>query len=296
MSAADPVPDTTDPFVFSALVISPDGGPNVTAASVTLPGGAQRTLGASPLLGGFWYVDETPATAAAPDAAYPAGTYTLRFTQTGQPERVIAMNMPAAQPPVPKIANYVEAQSINATQDFTLRWGAFTGATASDFLSLTITDSQGRVVFMAPDRCVPRELPVTATSVVLPANTLQAGKVYEGDLAFSRVFYFSTNTVATMAGSGSLTRSTRFSLGTGGGTPAAAARFISFRLVPNGNPEMTLTGTAGRSYTLQRTPSLNPPRSWTNVGSVTMNAAGTAVFTDTQPGKVLPLYYRAVSP
>ncbi len=294
-SAADPVPDSPDPFVFSAVVLSPDAGPNVTAASVTLPGGGQRMLEAIPFASGFMYADESPATAAALDTAYPAGTYTLRFNQTGQPERVIAMNMPVGNPPIPKIANYTEAQSINASQDFTLRWGAFTGATATDYLSLVIHDNMGHIFFMAPDACVPRPLPVTATSVVLPANTLQSGKTYEGELTFSRLFYFSTNAVANMSGSGSLTRTTRFTLSTGGGTPDAAARFTAFRLLPNSNPELTLTGTAGRSYTIQRTGSLTAPRAWANAGTVTMNAAGTAVFEDVQPGKVLPLYYRAVT-
>jgi hypothetical protein len=143
---------------------------------------------------------------------------------------------------------------------------------------------------------VPRELPVTATSVVIPANTFKAGGVYEASLGFSRIFYFSTNAVPDMVGSGAISRNTRMTLSTGGGGPATPARFVSYELLPNGNPQLTLTGTAGRAYRIERTGSLTPPASWVTAGTANMGVAGVAVFEDAQAGKVLPLFYRAVSP
>ena len=178
---------------------------------------------------------------------------------------------------------------------FRSRWNAFTGAGANDYISLIVIDtSAGDVVFQAPDLCVPRELPVTATSIVLPANTLQNNRTYDATLTFSRMFYFSTNAVPEMAGSGHISRQTTFTIKTGTGGTAGAATFTGCRMLPNGNPEMTLTGTPLRVYTIQRTSAVGTPV-WTPVGAVTMNAGGTGVFEDTQAGKSLPLFYRAVA-
>jgi len=292
-SAADPVPDAEEPFMFYSGVVAPDAGPAVTAGSVTLPNNTNKPL--QPL-GLFLYYTESFATEAALETAYPAGSYVLRFTQTGLAERVIPMTITAGTLPVPKIANFAEAQAVNAGQDFTLRWNAFTGAGAQDSLSVFISDGMGNVVFQAPDRCVPRELPVTATSIVIPAGTFQSNRTYSASLNFSKVFYASTNTVPEMGGYGTDGKMTDFTIktGTGGGGTADPARFTGYRLLPNGDPEMDLTGTALKSYTIERTASLLNPV-WQNVGTVTMDATGKGTFEDTQSGKTLPLFYRAVA-
>ena len=110
------------------------------------------------------------------------------------------------------------------------------------------------------------------------------------------MFYFSDNTIANMVGSGAITRTTRMTFSTGGGGPADPARFVSYELLPNGDPEMTLIGTAGSTYRIERTGNLTPPVSWLTAGTVRMSVAGVAVFQDTQTGKAFPLFYRAVSP
>ena len=125
---------------------------------------------------------------------------------------------------------------------------------------LSIMD-QATVVFQAPDPCVPRELAPTATSIVLPANTLTAGKTYRATLSFGDVFYFSTNTIPNMSGFSSVSSTTEFEIKTttgGGGEPAAPARFTGSRMLDNDRPQMTLTGTAGRTYTLQRATRIGP--------------------------------------
>ncbi len=293
-SSSDPAPAPETPFHFNAMVVSPRNGPAVTSGSVTLPNGTVKNLEGESMIGLLMYTEDFGSDAAL-EAAYPAGKYTLRFTQTGQAERAIAMTMPTVTVPVPKIANYTEAQSVNHAQDFTLRWNAFTGAGANDHLSLIIFErNMGGVVFQAPDLCVPRELPVSATSIVLPANTLQNNRTYEATLMFGRMFYFSTNAVPEMAGSGHIGRQTTFTVKTGTGGTGAAATFTGCRMLPNGNPEMTLAGTPLRTYTIQRTGTVGAA-AWTQVGSVTMNAAGSGVFEDAQAGKSLPLFYRAVA-
>jgi hypothetical protein len=175
-----------------------------------------------------------------------------------------------------------------------LRWNAFTGAGVSDYVSLAVNDRMGKVVFQAPDQCVPRDLPVTATAIVLPANTLENNMTYSATLLFGRMFYFSTNTVPDMAGSGTLSRQTHFTIKTGTGGTGTAARFTGYRSLPNGNPEMTLSGTPLTFYTIQRTGSVGAP-AWMNVGTVIMDGVGAAVFEDTAANKTFPLFYRAVA-
>ena len=292
-STADPVPRTDTPFFFGVFVSSPQSGPAVTAGSITPPNQTSRDLTMVPITG-FLSLSETPATEAALEQSFPAGGYVLRFTQTGQPERVISMNMPPTSPIIPKIANFTEAQAVNAVQDFTLRWNSFADATTDSYISLVISDNAGKVVFQAPDACVPRTLAPTATSIVIPANTLRSNVTYSAILQFGRVFYNSTNAVPQMAGSGTVSRITFFTIktGTGSGTGVSPARFVGFRLLSNGHPELNLTGTASRTYTVERTSNLGTPV-WTAAGSVTMDATGNARFEDAQV-PTLPVFYRVV--
>lgn len=293
-STADPVPLSEDAFGYSAFVQGPDAGPAVSAASLTLPSGSVTNLEGFPF-GGMFFLAGSYTNETALDAALPAGGYTLRFQQGTGVERVIPMNLPANTIPVPKIANFADAQAINPEADFTLRWNAFTGASAAnDLISLSIID-RTNTVFHAPDPCVPRALAVTDTSIVVPRGILAPGKTYEAFLTFVRGFYSSTNAVPSMAGFGSISRSTQFTVRTtGGASQADPARFVGYRTLPNGNPELTLTGTAGRTYTVQRAGNLSSP-GWVAAGAVTMDAAGRAVLEDTTAGALRPVFYRAVA-
>jgi hypothetical protein len=284
-----PLPPAEEPFTFGVFIRQPEGGPAATSGSVTLPNAVQHPLEGMPF-GGMLFYFETLSSDAALEAAYPNGSYTLRFTQTGEAERVIPMNMDASQPVIPRIANFAQTQSVNAHQDFSLEWNSFAGARAEDSIHLKISETTGSTVFEAPDLCVPRELPVTATSILIPAETLQANRTYNAVLTFGRFFYASTNTVPEMAGVGSASRSTEFVIRTGSGTGLASPRFTGFRVLPNGRPEMTITGTAGGQYTVQRTQDLGAP-AWTAAGTVTIGAGGTAVFEDLAP-LAFPLFYR----
>ncbi len=294
-SAADPVAALEDAFQFGAFVAPPEAGPAVLAAKVTIPPNKDQDLLAVPI-GGFLFFSDSKNTAAELNSAYPGGSYTLRFSPMGQAERVFPMTMPAATPPVPKVANFAEAQAVDVAQPFTLRWNAFTGAAANDLVQLSIIDLT-EVVFQAPNPCVPVELDPTATSIVIPAHTLVANRTYRATLAFSDTFYFSTNAVPNMSGFGSVTSSTEFSIGTGTGGgpgPAAAARFTTYILPDNGRPQMSLTGSPGRAYTIERATRV-APGDWRTAGTVVMDATGNASFEDPQPGGLFPLFYRAVA-
>jgi hypothetical protein len=292
-SAADPLPVGELPFLFSTFLQAPVSGPAITEGAVTQPDNITTSLEG---FGNTFFYATNYSTEAALEVDYPDGSYTLRFTQSGRPEWVIPMTMPPSGPPVPKIANYLEAQSVDPAQEFTLFWGEFTGAGVNDFISLTLSDAIGRVVFQAPNLCLDRELPNTAISVVIPADTLVLDQTYNGNLTFSRTFYFSTNTVPEMSGFGSLTRTTQFALNTGeGGGPGLPdpANLTGGLVLPNGNPQFELTGTPLRAYTVERTGDMTV-RNWTVAGTATMDATGRAVFEDTDPSTVFPAFYRAI--
>jgi hypothetical protein len=263
---------------------------------VELPDNSVRDL--EPVIfGGFWFYSDSATLESELEADYPAGVYVLRFTQEGGPERVISMTMPANNVPVPKILNYDEAQAIDAAQNFTLEWNSFNTADADDYLVISVHDDEsGDLVFEAPDYCLPRELPVTATSVIMPAGTFVDGRLYSATLAFGKFFYGSTNDVPDMSGFGGLSRITTFTMHAGsGGGPAEPATLSGFQLLGNGNPQFELTGTAGQVYTIERTEDLTPTVEWTEVGTVTMDGAGQSVFEDDEVGKTFPLFYRAMA-
>jgi hypothetical protein len=290
-SPEEVVPRSSVPAIFSASIQSPPGGPAVTNGSLTLPGGTLQTLANQ---SGFFSLSGQYGTEAELETAYPEGSYTMSFNQTGQPQRVIPMVFPATPGIIPKIANYAEAQAINATNDFTLRWNSFSPQGAGAFITLIITDELGNLIFLAPNPCVPRALNPAATSIVIPAGYFHPEGSYLGQLVFGSVFYNSTTDVEQMAGYGAVQRSTSFSLKAAGGTSTAvAAQFTGYRLLPNGHPEFNLSGTAGKSYAIHRAGSLTNP-AWSMLTPVTMNVAGTAVFEDTDAALRFPAFYRAV--
>jgi hypothetical protein len=306
-SANDVTPAAPASATFAALVQSPsaDKGPTrgggfpgtgsagtVTNASITWPDGQRQSL--TNQLGRF-ILYGLPATEAALESTYPPGIYTLRLDQTGEPEHVIDMAMPASPASIPQIVNYAEAQNINPSQGFTLRWDAFSPQGPGAFVNLIITDEFGNVIFQAPNPCVPRTLAPTDMSVVIPPNYFRADFNYTGTLQFGSNFYTVTNAVPGMIGYGVVTRTTTFALKTGHGGGAVtpySATFTSFSLLPNGHPQMNLSAAAGQSYTILRTGTLTSP-SWAPASTVHMSASGTGVFEDTDNTLTLPAFYKA---
>lgn len=295
-SPGTPSPAADGPFSFGALVRAPADGPSITEASLILPDAVSKPLQGLPLGAGFAFASVS-ATEEIVDQRFPAGTYTLVFTQEGVGPLSFPMSMPAGHPPVPRFSNYSAAQAVDVNQPFTLRWDAFTGAGADDLQVLCINDSAGDTVFLAPDACVPRDLPVGANSIEIPAGTLADNQTYRVNLSFIRRFYFSTNALPRMNGFGIVSRSTEMTLRTGAPAAADPAKFTGYRLLPNGHPELTLTGTPGATYAIQRASSLaSGGAAWSEVGNVTMNASGEAVFEHAAPDWGSPQFYRAVAP
>lgn len=293
-SAADPVPsDEGLPFIFGAVVASPPLGPQLTAATLEFPDGSLTNLATF----NFFSFYETFPTEAELLAAYPAGTYTERFTQIGEPERVAEIESDLEFPPIPKVTNFAEAQAVAATQPFTLQWNGFTGATGDDFMTIFVSDDQNStIVFQAPDPCVPRTIQATDTSIILPANTLSPGRTYHAEILFGKSFLFETNRFPTMFGYGFNYRSTWFPMKAAGGvTPADPAVLSGVELQDNDRVAFVLQGSPNRSYAIQRASHLDAV-TWSEAGTVATDANGTGRFEDSQLAGTGPLYYRALAP
>jgi hypothetical protein len=268
----------------------------VTNASLTLPNGTTTDL--TNQVGNF-ALYAAPTNEAALETLYPPGSYTIRFGQNGEGQHVVPMTMPATPASIPAIANYLEAQAIDPAQSFTLRWNEFTPQQPGAFINLIISDQFGNLIFRAPNFCVPRALAASDTSVVIPANYFKPGLTYNGLIQFGVSFYSSTNDIPRMAGYGAVSRTTTFMLkatgGGGGGTgEILPANFLGSRLLQNRHPEMSLSGSAGKSYRIRRSASVANPN-WLVVGTVTMSDAGSAVFEDADNSLQLPAFYQAMS-
>jgi hypothetical protein len=128
------------------------------------------------------------------NAAFSEGDYVFvsgNFPPTQQPLMTNSL-VSGAFPSTPTIANLSEAQSVDASADFTLVWEPFAGGVSGDFISVEIQNSTGRK-FLTPEFGTGGALNGTATSVIIPANTLSPGHAYLGRLVFEKTVGLSTN-------------------------------------------------------------------------------------------------------
>jgi hypothetical protein len=260
----------------------------ISSAAVTLPGGAMKTL--TNLFGDYFFHHEQFPTIAALDAAYPSGSYVARVQRSSGANQNATLNFPtSARPPVPHINNYVEAQAINPAADFTLRWAPFTGAGAQSFLSLTIVSDDGRIIYPppAPDPCnPPAGLPVTATSLTLPAGTFEPGTNYIGYLSFATTTAINSNAMPDIIASAYISQTTQFGLVTTGGGQPTPPRFTQVSMTGN-TVQLQLTAPVNQTLVVEASPDFT---SWTTV--LTTNVmTGTVQFAEraTEPHR----FYRA---
>jgi len=123
------------------------------------------------------------------NAAFPTGNYTLTVRSVSS-NQAVTVNWPATllQPPAPHISNFPATQAVDSSQPFTLTWDAFSGGTASDFVSIQMNTTT--ILVSLPTNVMPG----TATSVVIPAHTLQENQLYTVDLNFGHIIFTTNST------------------------------------------------------------------------------------------------------
>ena len=264
-----PVLDPEMPATASAFVRA---GTNqaISAVSLTTPVGTENLTS---LFGNF-FLSEEFTNAASLEAAFPAGNYTVTLTGTGGGSATIAVGS-TAQIPIPQIGNLTALSTMNVSNDFTLNFSAFTGAGQSDGIFIEISGDEGQGEFMAPDPCVPRELPNTATSVVIPARTFKSGQAYRGSITFSRAGQDSSSIPNTTVVAGTSIRTT-FEFTIGGVVTPRQPMWADVVRNANGTLTYTIQGDTGLTVSIEGSDSANT--GWGEVASGILTA-GSFQFT-----------------
>ncbi len=285
--ANPPVVDTANDY-SGALFMGSFHAPTMSVSAVTVRVPNGTTVSFTNLFGNLLMMPSVYPSQEALDAQFPGGNYTLTIVKSGGNASANVSLPTASWPPTPQIQNISQLANVNG--DVTVQWNPFVNATSTDSISLMISDGSD-TVFSAPDLCIPIKLAPTDTSIVVPKSVFTQGKTYEGTLTFSKLTQVDSNSIPGVVGIGMLTKQTRFTIGTTGGTtqPPSAAQFTSYKRGSDGTLQLQLTGQAGATYTLESSTDLI---NWTTVTPVTMASA--VVSVPNQPLTAPRMFYRAV--
>jgi hypothetical protein len=288
-SASAPSVDPELRTAFMATVSSPEVN-RVTAASIQLPDGSSASIPAFPF-GGIFMLVQSFSSETDLEAAFPPGEYRATLTRQDQTTETISFQLGTLDTiPIPQIANFPEFQQWDPAGDFTVHWNGFTGAAGLDSVIFEIS-SEDDQVFLAPDPCVPRELPPTATSVVIPGGAISATENHEGTLSFIRMTV-GTGASEEFSSFAAVSRLTRFGLNQEptGEHPDARGRFIGMGTFEDGAFHLSLQVEPNVVYLLQASIDLN---TWETV-QTSSSPTGTIQFSDEQADGHLIRFYRTV--
>jgi hypothetical protein len=185
------------------------------------------------------------------------------------------------QPNPPHINNFAAAQSVNATQAFTLGWDAFVGGTGTDYVNVAI----GGNVWKSPDPGTAGALNGTATSVTIPANSLQPNSNYTATVAFYHVAGVSNATYTTL---GYRATATQFSLNTIGG----ARPVLTNAVWSGGSFSFDILTTTGQALTVVSSTNCALPLAQWPILLFTNSPGARVHVTDTRPATGRGMVYR----
>jgi len=279
-SAASPVADTTIPYYFVGTTTLAS---NRTATSITLtmPTTAVSNLTQNIVHPESYYFISSMTSSNAFEAAFPQGTYTFYVSATASNQTVpVLLPTDMKQPNPPHITNFVAAQSVNATQAFTLGWEAFVGGTGTDYVNVAIGNA-----WKTPDPWTAGALSGTATSVTIPANSLQPNSNYTATVAFYHAVGVSNATYTTLAYRAT---ATQFTLNTAG----AALPVVTNAVWSGGSFSFNVLTTAGQTLTVVSTTNCAQPLAqWPTL--LTTNSTVTRVHViDPRPATNRVMVYR----
>ncbi len=227
------------------------------------------------------------------DANFPLGNYLLRINTAHDGNRVITLPMTNASATAfpanaPRIANFTEAQTIDVSTNFVLRWDAFAGGTTNDVISVSIADTNGVVVYRtATFGAEPgfTSLNGTNLSVVIASNTLTWGQSYRGYIYFEKDPVIQTTNYPGARGLVGFAKATSFPLRTPPREPTLAPLGIV-----NNRFALKLSGISGRRYAIHAKTTLTG--NWTPVFT-NVALEGGFYFTNTSVLNPPVQFYRA---
>jgi hypothetical protein len=229
-------------------------------------------------------------------SVFPYGVYQFTISNT-----TISVTLPtnSTPPNPPTLVNFAGAQAIDATKDYTLSWSPFITGGVVDFIGVNVISDFTGTVFKSEDFGCPGALDGTATSILIPSNTLSSNTTYRADITFVKVYTYETNSStgnALLAGTEAETEAT---LVTGPiVAPAPAPVLTNAALLPGGSVRFDITTTPGLQYIVEYTSQplsqvIADPNGWDPI--LTTNAPGNLLsVTNTPPGGGAEGYYRAI--
>ncbi len=209
------------------------------------------------------------------DGFFPDGSYTITLDTAHDGTRAFELVLTGGlYPNAPTILNYSGTQTIDASNDFTLSWEAFADGTANDVILVEIENDFEQTVY--EQDAFPGDLNGTATSLLLPANTLAPGRMYRGQITFVKLVALDLTTYPEVIGGAAYLAETRFTLQTTGEPIRPVLEVLS---PVNGNFRIHVWGETGRPYTVEATDDLGSPANWFPMHSETAGPGGFE-FTD----------------
>jgi len=283
-STAAPSPRPDSPYGFSATTTLAS---NRTADAVMLtlpPSGPVISLTRNPLRSEHFYFTEAFTNQSDLEAKYQSGNYIFDVQSAANQQVTVNLSASLVQPGAPFINNFTAAQTINATQDFRLGWSTFSGGTASDYIFVQVL-GPGGILFQTPNPGTAGALNGTATSVLIPANTLQPGSSYTAEVGFYRLSLNTNNpTYSTAAFRATFTE---VSIATTGGQPQLV--LASAALQGNGFA-FDITSAPGKFFIVEWANAPNGP--WNTLTSTSSPPSGLVHILDAR-SRTNRMFFRA---
>jgi hypothetical protein len=292
-NAAAPAPLATQGFAFNTLVLA-SGNNLVTNATVKPSNSTPLRQLISDSSQALWTFEERFNSQAALDAVYPNGNiiqpvnYAVAMSTVNDGAKTVNLNFVAAAllgtPPTPQLNALAEAQSIDHTLDFTLRWTA--NGSALDVVQVLVFDAVSNLVAASPAPFTGGALNGTSNTFTLAAFTLPPGETLVGHITLARPGLPNTNSYAGAIGVPALVKDTQFPLVT---RPAPPRPTVSVRSIQAAPFRGGVTGESNRRYHVEATVDFV---SWTLL-LTTNPATGTFEFADPAGPMAPGRFYRA---
>ena len=183
------------------------------------------------------------------------GSYSFALNSFNDPPRTVTLQLaPESYPDPPSIQDYTALQGIDSTNDLTINWDAMPTPGADDYIVVFVSNSEDRDLFFTPllgqsGDVITEPLPASATSVVIPADTLPPGRNLQLNVAFVSVS--DKDTVSYPGATGSAGFATITSMGIETGGDAIAPGMDMLLLTSSGQMQFRVTGESGMSYTVE---------------------------------------------
>lgn len=238
--AAGPTVLGTNGYVFEAQVFLPMAG-TVTSAMVESTEGTDRVLA---LDGDDQFEFRNRVNSGNTlDTRYPDGPFRLTIDAVHDGRKVISLPLTGnTYPNAPRIVNLPQLQAVNAKGYAMVRWEAFSGGTAQDYIQLRIEESDGDRVFETRDLGEAGALDGTTTYALLDPDTLKPSTTYTVTLRFDKIRARDSTSYTGTLGCSSHHAVTHFTIAT---SPAGVPDVESYTVSKGRRFEQTTAGFPG---------------------------------------------------